>query len=52
MNYLGGSLNAYKVINKYDKNELQKIFSFYGEINQAEKLAKYIVNKRSIKKLN
>ena len=51
MNYLGGSLNACKVINNYDKNELQKIFSFYGEINQAEKLAKYIVNKRSIKKI-
>ena len=51
MNYLGGNLNAYKIINHYDKYELQRIFDLYGEINQAEKLAKYIVNQRSIKKI-
>ena len=52
MNYLGGNLNAYKIINYYDKYELQRIFDLYGEINQADKLAKYIVNQRSIKKIN
>ena len=52
MNYLGGDLNAFKIINDYDKEELQRIFYFYGEIIQAEKLAKYIVNQRSIKKIN
>ncbi len=52
MNYLGGNLNAYKIINFYDKEELQRVFYLYGEINQAEKLAKYIVKQRSIKKIN
>ena len=52
MNYLGGNLNAYKIINDYGENDLQRIFYSYGEINQAEKLAKYIVNQRSIKKIN
>lgn len=52
MNYLGGDLNAHKIINYYDKNELQRIFHLYGNINQSEKLAKYIVNQRSIKKIN
>ena len=47
MNYLGGDLNAYKIINYYDKDELQRVFNLYGEINQAEKLAKYIVKQRS-----
>ena len=52
MNYLGGDLNAYKIINYYSKEELQRVFSLYGEINQAEKLAKYIINQRSIKKIS
>ncbi len=52
MNYLGGDLNAYKIINFYKKDELQRVFHLYGEINQAEKLAKYIVNERSKKKIN
>ena len=51
MNYLGGDINAYKIVNYYDKDELQRVFNLYGEINQAEKLAKYIVNQRSIKKI-
>ena len=37
MNYLGGDINAYKIINDYDKEELQRVFYFNGEINQAEK---------------
>ncbi len=52
MNYLGGKLDAYKIINSYKKEELQRIFSLYGEIKQSEKLAKYIVEQRSIKKIN
>ena len=52
MNYLGGGLNAYKIINFYEKDDLQRVFSLYGEINQAEKLAKYIVKHRSLKKIN
>jgi len=52
MNYLGGDLNAFKIINQYDKEELQRVFYFYGEIIQAEKLAKYIVNQRAIKRIN
>ena len=51
MNYLGGDKNAYKIINHYNKDELQRVFYFYGEIYQAEKLAKYIVNQRSIKSI-
>ncbi len=52
MNYLGGDLNAYRIINYYNKEDLQRIFNVYGEINQAEKLANYIVKQRSQKKIN
>ena len=52
MNYLGGDLNAYKIVNHYDKEDLQRVFKLYGEINQSEKLAKYIVNQRSLGKIN
>ena len=52
MNYLGGNLTAHKIINKYSKDELERIFYTYGEINQASKLAKYIVEQRSIKEIN
>ena len=52
MNYLGGELNAYKIINFYDLEELQRVFHMFGEINQSKKLAKYIVDQRSKKKIN
>ena len=52
MNYLGGNLNAYKIINYYAKEELQRVFNLYGEINQAEKLANFIVKQRSFKTIN
>lgn len=52
MNYLGGDLNAYKIINYYNKIDLQRVFNLYGEINQSEKLAEYIINQRSQKKIN
>ena len=52
MNYLGGDLNAYKIINYYEKDDLYRVFKEYGEINQAEKLAEHIVNQRSFKKID
>ena len=52
MNYLGGDLNAYKIINHYNREELQRVFYLYGEINQSEKLAKYIISQRSIKRIS
>ena len=52
MNYLGGGLNAYKIVNFYNKNELQRVFYSYGEINQSKKLAEYIINQRSKKKIS
>ncbi len=52
MNYLGGKLNAYKIINFYDLEELQRVFHLFGEINQSKKLAKYIVDQRSKRKIN
>lgn len=51
MNYLGGNLNAYEIINHYNQDDLQRVFYLYGQINQAEKLAKYIINQRSSKKI-
>ena len=51
MNYLGGNLNAYKILNFYEKDELIRVFDFYGEIKQSEKLANYIVQRRLIKKI-
>ncbi len=52
MNYLGGDLNAYKIINYYEKDDLQRVFNLYGEINDAEKLAEFIIKQRSLKKIN
>ena len=49
---MGGDLNAYKIIKYYKKDELQRVFNLYGEINQAEKLAKFIIKQRSLKKIN
>ncbi len=52
MNYLGGKLTAHKIINKYSKEELERVFYNYGEINKAAKLAQYIVEQRSIREIN
>ncbi len=51
MNYLCSNLNAYKIVNFYKEEDLYRIFHLYGEINQAKKLSKYIVQQRSIKKI-
>ncbi|BCD60255.1 MULTISPECIES: 16S rRNA (cytosine(1402)-N(4))-methyltransferase RsmH [unclassified Nitratiruptor] len=42
-------LSAYDVVNTYDEEELKRIFKEYGEIRQAGKLAKIIVENRPIK---
>ena len=52
MNYLGGNITAHKIINKYSRDELERVFYSYGEINQATKLAKYIIEQRSIREIN
>ena len=51
MNYLDSDLNAYKIINYYSKEKLQKVFYLYGDIKQSEKLAKYIIERRRLKKI-
>ena len=51
MNYLGGNITAYKIINKYSKDDLERVFYTYGEINQSTKLAKYIIEQRSIREI-
>ena len=37
---------AYKVVNEYDEEALADIFYYYGELREARKLAREIVNKR------
>ncbi len=42
------SLSAYDVVNSYDEERLAKIFKEYGEIPQARRLAKAVVEHRPI----
>ena len=51
MNYLCRDLDAYKILNYYNEEELNRVFYLYGEIKQARKLSKYIVKQRSIRKI-
>ena len=39
-------IDAYKVVNEYDDEALADIFYYYGELREARKLAREIVNKR------
>ena len=39
-------IDAYKVVNEYDEEALADIFYYYGELREARKLAREIVNKR------
>ena len=39
-------IDAYKVVNEYDEEGLADIFYYYGELREARKLAREIVNKR------
>lgn len=40
-------LNAYLVINSYEEEKLKFIFKFYGELPEAGKIAKHLINVRS-----
>ena len=40
------NIDAYKVVNEYDEEVLADIFYYYGELREARKLAREIVNKR------
>ncbi len=44
--------NASDILNSYKKEELKEVFENYGEIGNAERLAKAITGKRRIKKFN
>lgn len=48
MNVMQG-LDAKKVINEYEEEQLADIFYYYGELREARKLAREIVNKRKTK---
>ena len=39
-------IDAYKVVNEYEEETLADIFYYYGELREARKLAREIVNKR------
>ncbi len=44
-------LDAYKVINEYDENNLKRIFLDYGELKSAPALTKAIIEAREIKNI-
>ena len=46
------TLNAQKVINEYEEEQLADIFYYYGEVREARKLAKGIVHQRKMKKID
>ena len=39
-------IDAYKVVNEYEEEALADIFYYYGELREARKLAREIINKR------
>ena len=43
--------NAYEVINKYEKKDLERIFKEYGEIKNYSKLAEIIIKERNKKNI-
>ncbi len=43
--------SAYDIVNGYTKEELERIFRDYGEINNAKKIANIIVKERNIRKI-
>lgn len=51
MNVLQG-LDAKKVINDYEEEQLADLFYYYGELREARKLAREIVHHRKTKKIN
>ncbi|TXJ55704.1 16S rRNA (cytosine(1402)-N(4))-methyltransferase RsmH [Brachyspira aalborgi] len=44
-------INAYEVINKYEKKDLERIFKEYGEIKNYSKLAEIIIKERNKKNI-
>lgn len=44
-------INAYEVINKYEKKDLERIFKEYGEIKNYSKLAEIIIEERNKKNI-
>lgn len=48
----GGNLTAHDIVNNYSAQELATIFAKYGEDPFAFKIAKTIVDKRSVKEIN
>ena len=44
-------INAYEVINKYEKKDLERIFKEYGEIKNYSKLAEIIIRERKKKNI-
>ncbi len=51
MNYLNTNITAYEIINKYNTDQLSRIFLDYGEIKDSAKLADFIVKTRKNKKI-
>lgn len=51
MNVMQG-LDAKRVINDYDEEQLADIFYYYGELREARKLARDIVHHRKLKSIN
>jgi 16S rRNA (cytosine1402-N4)-methyltransferase len=49
---LRNKITAAKTINKYSEHKLARIFQEYGEVRQARRLAKEIVSRRKIKKID
>lgn len=48
---VGQVLDAQKVVNDYEEDQLADIFYFYGELREARKLAREIVHHRKIKRI-
>jgi len=47
-----GALTAFQVVNSYDEKQLAGIFFEYGEERYARRIAKTIINARSVKPIN
>lgn len=50
--FRGNGLTASDILNSYKKDDLKKLFENFGEIGNAERLAKAITEKRRIIKIN
>jgi len=48
---MNGNLTAYDVVNNYSEDDLIRIFSEYGEEHFSKRIAREIVNKRKLKKI-